>query len=92
MKRVDRLEFTILVDNSIEWMTKMPPGFGSEINRHLESGPPVDSGRTGIPIMDLDEYCCGVCLNAIIALFYREHSTGINLSSFKVPMDSLLSS
>ena len=69
LKRVDRLEFTILVDNSIEWMTKMPPGFGSEIKGHLERGPPVDSERTGIPILDLDEYCCGGCLNTIIPLF-----------------------
>ena len=61
LKRVDRLEFTILVDNSIEWMSKMPPGFGSEIKGHLERGPPVDSERTGIPILDLDEYCCGGC-------------------------------
>jgi 7,8-dihydropterin-6-yl-methyl-4-(beta-D-ribofuranosyl)aminobenzene 5'-phosphate synthase len=60
LKKVDRLEFTILVDNSIEWMTKMPPGFGSEIKGHLDRGPPVDSERTGIPVLDLDEYCCGV--------------------------------
>ena len=87
LKRVDRLEFTILVDNSIEWMTKMPPGFGSEIKGHLERGPPVDSERTGIPILDLDEYCCGGCLNAVIRLYYRKHGIDID---FKVPMDSLL--
>jgi hypothetical protein len=66
LKKVHRLEFTILVDNSIEWMTKMPPGFGSEMKGHLERCPPVDSERTGIPILDLDEYCCGgSSLNAI---------------------------
>jgi hypothetical protein len=62
LKAVDRLEFTILVDNSIEWMTKMPPGFSSEVQGHLKRGPPVDSARTGIPILDLDNYCCGGCL------------------------------
>ena len=66
LKRVDRLEFTILVDNSIEWMTKMPPGFGSEVKGHLEHCPPVDSERTGVPILDLDEYCCGGSLNTIV--------------------------
>lgn len=83
LKKVHRLEFTILVDNSIEWMTKMPPGFGSEIKGHLERCPPVDSERTGIPILDLDEYCCGGSLDAIVTSCYNEHSVHINLSYVK---------
>jgi hypothetical protein len=82
LKRVERLQFTILVDNSIEWMTKMPPGFRSEVKTHLERCPPVDSERTGIPILDLDEYCCGgyLNLNAIVTLCYNKHSINMYFS------------
>lgn len=56
--RVDRLSLTFLVDNTIEWMTKLPPGFKHEIRNQLSNGPPVDV-RTGAPFVDLQNYCCG---------------------------------
>lgn len=56
--RVDKLSLTFLVDNTLEWMTKLPPGFMPEVLNHLSNGPPVDA-RTGVPIVDLENYCCG---------------------------------
>jgi 7,8-dihydropterin-6-yl-methyl-4-(beta-D-ribofuranosyl)aminobenzene 5'-phosphate synthase len=58
LTQVESLEFTVLVDNSIEWMTKLPPGFSSELRQHLEGTPPIDP-VTQVPIIDLDHYCCG---------------------------------
>lgn len=37
----------------------MPPGFSSELTRHLTQDPPIDD-RTGIPLLDLENYCCGM--------------------------------
>lgn len=40
-------------------MTKFPPGFSSELAYHLtQQKPPLDD-VTGVPIMDLENYCCG---------------------------------
>ncbi|OBZ67114.1 hypothetical protein A0H81_12902 [Grifola frondosa] len=56
---VDRLVVTFLVDNCIEWMTKLPPGFTHEIRQHLnDQEPPIDS-LTGVPFIDLENFCCG---------------------------------
>ncbi|KAL5507280.1 hypothetical protein ACEPAH_6736 [Sanghuangporus vaninii] len=57
--RVDNLRITFLVDNSIEWFTKFPPGFSSELSQHLtKHSPPIDD-ITGVPFVDLENYCCG---------------------------------
>ncbi|KDN45575.1 hypothetical protein RSAG8_04899, partial [Rhizoctonia solani AG-8 WAC10335] len=56
--KVNSLTLDIIVDNSIEWMTKLPPGFTHEIKRHLTHDPPYDA-RTQVPFVDLDNYCCG---------------------------------
>ena len=56
--KVEKLTITFLVDNSIEWMTKMPPGFSGEVRNHLADDPPIDE-LTGVPILDLENYCCG---------------------------------
>ncbi|TDL26305.1 hypothetical protein BD410DRAFT_577471 [Rickenella mellea] len=59
LSRVNSLKITFLVDNSIEWMTKFPPGFTSEVGAHLfQQKPPIDP-RTNVPILDLENYCCG---------------------------------
>jgi 7,8-dihydropterin-6-yl-methyl-4-(beta-D-ribofuranosyl)aminobenzene 5'-phosphate synthase len=58
LKAVDSLEFIILVDNSLEWMTQLPPGFQHEARQHIASNPPIDP-LTKAPILDLDNYCCG---------------------------------
>ncbi|KLO18414.1 hypothetical protein SCHPADRAFT_819894 [Schizopora paradoxa] len=56
--RVSNLKLTFIVDNCIEWFTKMPPGFSSELARHLSDNPPLCE-RTGVPFVDLENYCCG---------------------------------
>jgi len=55
---VDRLEFIVLVDNSIEWMTQLPPGWSTELKLQLQNGLPLDQ-ETGVPILDLPNFCCG---------------------------------
>ncbi|KAG8739743.1 hypothetical protein FRC10_005212 [Ceratobasidium sp. 414] len=56
--RVDKLVLDVIVDNSIEWMTKLPPGFTHEVKGDLtERNPPFDK-RTGVPFLDLDNFCC----------------------------------
>ncbi|KAJ7178424.1 beta-lactamase-like protein [Mycena crocata] len=44
LKTVDRLVVTFLVDNSIEWFTKLPPGFTHELPQHLQQqNPPLQA-------------------------------------------------
>jgi hypothetical protein len=56
---VDKLTITFLVDNCIEWFTKLPPGFIHELPTHLRDHPPVNP-LTGVPIIDFENYCCGM--------------------------------
>ncbi|KAH9940423.1 beta-lactamase-like protein [Epithele typhae] len=59
IKAVEKLTITFLVDNSIEWMTKLPPGFILEVPLHLtHPDVPIDA-LTGVPFVDLENYCCG---------------------------------
>ena len=69
LAQVDWLEFVILVDNSIEWMSKMPPGYSSEVSVHLRDQPPIDPERH-LPIIDLDNYCCGAHGLAVLLVSY----------------------
>jgi len=46
------------VDNSIEWFTKLPPGFTHELHQHVAEHSSVDE-RTGVPVMNFDNFCCG---------------------------------
>lgn len=55
----ESLEFTIVVDNNVQWMSKLPPGFSSELRGQLGREPPIDP-LTSIPFVDLDHYCCGI--------------------------------
>ncbi|RDB25048.1 7,8-dihydropterin-6-methyl-4-(beta-D-ribofuranosyl)-aminobenzene-5'-phosphate synthase [Hypsizygus marmoreus] len=55
---VDKLTITFLVDNCIEWMTKLPPGFVHELPQHIQLYPLPDE-VTGVPIVDFDHFCCG---------------------------------
>ncbi|KAI0743339.1 beta-lactamase-like protein [Daedaleopsis nitida] len=59
LKAVDKLTITFLVDNCIEWMTKLPPGFIHEIPTHLSSANVPLDPLTGVPFVDLENYCCG---------------------------------
>ncbi|KIO25909.1 hypothetical protein M407DRAFT_75106 [Tulasnella calospora MUT 4182] len=59
LKAVDKVEITFLVDNSVERMTRLPPGFLHEVHSHLfHPSAPVDE-ETGCKILDLENYCCG---------------------------------
>jgi len=59
-KVVDKLTITFLVDNCIEWMSKLPPGFTHELPQHLqqhEHG--VFDEKKGVRVLDFDNFCCG---------------------------------
>ncbi|EIW68999.1 hypothetical protein TREMEDRAFT_62716 [Tremella mesenterica DSM 1558] len=57
LTKVDKLEFLILVDNSIEWFSKLPEGFSHELPQHLPRAP-LDP-LTKVPLIDFEHYCCG---------------------------------
>ncbi|KAI0644381.1 beta-lactamase-like protein [Trametes meyenii] len=59
MKSVDKLTITFVVDNCIEWMTKLPPGFILEVPQHLSHPDVPRDPLTGVPFLDLENYCCG---------------------------------
>ncbi|KAJ7497402.1 beta-lactamase-like protein [Mycena latifolia] len=61
VRSVDKLVVTFLVDNSIEWFTKLPPGFTHELPQHLQQGsPPLHTHPvTGVPVLDFNKFCCG---------------------------------
>ncbi|KAK7005606.1 7, 8-dihydropterin-6-methyl-4--aminobenzene-5'-phosphate synthase [Favolaschia claudopus] len=61
LRSVDRLVITFLVDNSIEWLTKLPAGFTHELPQHLQQrNPPLHRHPvTGVPVLDFDGICCG---------------------------------
>ncbi|VDB96760.1 unnamed protein product [Peniophora sp. CBMAI 1063] len=59
LKRVERLSVNFLVDNSIEWMTKLPPGFSHEIHQHLRDQQPTIDPTTGVPVLNFEKFCCG---------------------------------
>lgn len=46
----------------------MPPGFTQELRFQItQNDPPVDS-VTGVPIIDFENYCCGMCAMLISPL------------------------
>ncbi|TFK16716.1 hypothetical protein FA15DRAFT_676591 [Coprinopsis marcescibilis] len=57
LKKVSKLTITFLVDNNIEWMTKLPPGFSHEILHHIRHSP-LDEEK-GCPVLDFNQLCCG---------------------------------
>ncbi|KAL0072441.1 hypothetical protein AAF712_000204 [Marasmius tenuissimus] len=59
LKKVDKLTITFLVDNSIEWFTKLPPGFSHEIKTHIQDKHFETDQQTEVPILDFDKCCCG---------------------------------
>ncbi|KAI0779967.1 beta-lactamase-like protein [Fomes fomentarius] len=59
LQSVAKLTVTFLVDNCIEWMTKLPPGFVHEVPTHLAHPDVPRDPRTGVPFVDLENYCCG---------------------------------
>ncbi len=59
IRTVDKLTITFLVDNSIEWMTKLPPGFTHEVTLHLQQDASSPDEVTGVPVLNFDKFCCG---------------------------------
>ncbi|KAF9268955.1 hypothetical protein L218DRAFT_954379 [Marasmius fiardii PR-910] len=59
LRAVDKLTVTFLVDNTIEWFTKLPPGFSHEIKNHLQDKHMKIDQLTNTPILDFDKFCCG---------------------------------
>ncbi|TFK16373.1 hypothetical protein FA15DRAFT_698777 [Coprinopsis marcescibilis] len=57
LKKVSKLIITFLVDNNIEWMTKLPPGFSHEILHHIRHSP-LDEEK-GCLVLDFNQLCCG---------------------------------
>ena len=55
LKSVARLSVTFLVDNTIEWMSKLPPGFTHELPRHVPETPPDE--KLGVPVLNFDNFC-----------------------------------
>ncbi|KAG9124812.1 hypothetical protein FRC07_010154 [Ceratobasidium sp. 392] len=84
-------------------MTKLPPGFTHEVKGSLtERNPPFDE-RTGVPFVDLDNYCCGAHgLSILITTEARGETRRVlfdtgpeaksitrNLSSLQTPVESI---
>jgi 7,8-dihydropterin-6-yl-methyl-4-(beta-D-ribofuranosyl)aminobenzene 5'-phosphate synthase len=59
LTRVDKLEFLVLVDNSIERLQKLPPGFIHELPQHIHAPNAEVDSLTGLPLMRLANFCCG---------------------------------
>ncbi|KAL6306509.1 beta-lactamase-like protein [Sparassis latifolia] len=59
LKSVDRLVVKFIVDNSVEWLTTLPPGFTHERPQHLFEQKPELCAISGVPVIDLEKYCCG---------------------------------
>ncbi|KAJ4483300.1 beta-lactamase-like protein [Lentinula aciculospora] len=59
LRTVDRLTITFLVDNSIEWFTKLPAGFSHELPQHLKESHFAIDEPTNTPMVDFDQICCG---------------------------------
>ncbi len=40
-------------------MSKLPPGFSHELRHHLTHKAPQLDPLTGVPVLPLEEFCCG---------------------------------
>lgn len=60
IRTVDKITITFLVDNSIEWMTKLPSGFTHEVVLHLQQDAIPPDEVKGVPVLDFDKFCCGM--------------------------------
>ncbi|KAF9012427.1 beta-lactamase-like protein [Cyathus striatus] len=87
LKHVHRLSITFLVDNTIEWMTKLPPDFTHELPQHIRQEP-VDS-RKGVPVLDFDKFCCGAHGFAALIETQADAQSDSHLILFDTGPDSL---
>jgi hypothetical protein len=62
----------------VEWMSTLPPGFVYELPQHLmrppPHGPPQDP-MSGLPFLDLDNFCCGAHGLSIFIVRFRPPRT-----------------
>ncbi|KAF8492360.1 beta-lactamase-like protein [Russula emetica] len=80
LKQVRFLAITFLVDNSIEWMTKLPPGFMHEMRYHLTHKAAELDPVTGVPILPLEDFCCAA--HGFSALIETNETTDTSASRF----------
>ncbi|KAJ3523699.1 hypothetical protein NMY22_g11328 [Coprinellus aureogranulatus] len=59
LKRVSKLTIRFLVDNNLEWMTKLPPGFTHELHQHIPHSRHATADKGSVPVFDLNDFCCG---------------------------------
>ncbi|KAL1411637.1 hypothetical protein Q8F55_002601 [Vanrija albida] len=59
LTQVDNLEFLVLVDNCVEWISTLPPGFSHEMPQHLNDPEVTYDELTGLPVAKFDDFCCG---------------------------------
>ncbi|KAK2463193.1 hypothetical protein APHAL10511_004848 [Amanita phalloides] len=88
LRTVDNLTITFLVDNSIEWMTKLPPGFTQEVVLHLQQDDIQPDEEKNVRVLDFDKFCCGA--HGFSALLEtRVNDEGRQLTLFDTGPDSL---
>ncbi|KAJ2913080.1 hypothetical protein MD484_g7333, partial [Candolleomyces efflorescens] len=87
LKRVSKLTITFLVDNNIEWMTKLPPGFTHELNQHVPRSHPSSKDQGGVPVLDFNDFCCGA--HGFAALLETETEREYTHTLFDTGPDSL---
>ncbi|TFK44812.1 beta-lactamase-like protein [Crucibulum laeve] len=88
VKVIDRLTITFLVDNCIEWMSKLPAGFTHELPQHLQQGLPIDTTK-GVPVLNFDNFCCGAHGFAALIETYVDGEETSQLTLFDTGPDSL---
>ncbi|GJJ06576.1 hypothetical protein Clacol_000769 [Clathrus columnatus] len=75
LETVDKLTLQIVVDNNVEWMNPLPPGFIHEVPQHVLSNPPPDIETGSNGIVDIHNYCCGA---HGLSVLIRTSKDGIN--------------
>lgn len=85
---VNRLTITFLVDNSVEWFAKLPPGFKLELPQHLSDARTVIDPLTGVPIINLEDFCCGAHGFSALIETQRDDDEERHLTLFDTGPDS----
>ncbi|KAF9051239.1 hypothetical protein BDZ89DRAFT_1057083 [Hymenopellis radicata] len=88
-RQVKKLTITFLVDNCIEWFTKLPPGFTHELPQHLRDHKPCVDKVTGVPVLEFDNFCCGAHGFAALIETQVDDASEKQLTLFDTGPDSL---
>lgn len=66
---VDKLTITILVDNTINWLSKFPPEFTQEVRIHLaQHDHGTHNKELGVRVLDFENFCCGMSVCSTYAV------------------------